>query len=174
MSIENDEEGHEVSFGKLDLEHTKVRIAEVVQLLKKAPASNQNKRPSRQRYVQQLKEDIMTYYSYNEFLTEMLLSYFSPAEAIEFIEASESPRPVTIRVNTLKTKRRELAAALINRGVNLDPIGNWSKVHSDDVPRRDIFALQVGLVIYESPIAVGATPEYMAGHYMLQGGLCSR
>lgn len=34
---------------------------------------------------------------------------FSPAECIEFLEASDKPRPLVIRANTLKTRRKDLA-----------------------------------------------------------------
>ncbi|CCL98433.1 uncharacterized protein FIBRA_00430 [Fibroporia radiculosa] len=94
-----------------------------------------------------------SYYGYNEFLTEKLFQLFPVAEAIEFFEANEVPRPVTIRTNTLRTRRRDLAQALINRGVNLEPIGKWTNV---------------GLQVFESSVPIGATPEYLAGQYMLQ------
>jgi ribosomal RNA methyltransferase Nop2 len=82
----------------------------------------------------------------------LLFNLFGPTEAVEFIEANESQRPMTIRTNTLKTKRKDLAKVLIQRGVSLDPVADWSKV---------------GLKIYESSVPIGATPEYLAGHYIL-------
>jgi ribosomal RNA methyltransferase Nop2 len=136
-----------------DLAATRRRIKEAVRVLDDFARLRD---PARARgdYVAALRRDLCAYYGYNEFLAEYLLGLFTPAEALEFVEACEAPRPLTLRANSLKARRRELAGALIARGVNLDPVGAWSKV---------------GLVVYESQVPVGATPEYMAGHYMLQG-----
>lgn len=78
---------------------------------------------------------------------------FGPTECVEFMEASDAQRPVVIRTNTLKTRRKDLAQALIKRGVHLDPLAPWSKV---------------GLKILESQVPIGATPEYLGGQYMIQ------
>lgn len=88
-----------------------------------------------------------------EFFYEMIKLLLMTLQAIEFFESNEMPRPVTIRTNTLRTRRKDLAQALINRGVNLEPIGKWTNV---------------GLQVFESSVPIGATPEYLAGHYMLQ------
>ncbi|KAI9322159.1 NOL1/NOP2/sun family-domain-containing protein [Dichotomocladium elegans] len=128
------------------------RIQEIVNVLNNFKTLR-DPNTSRQQYIDRLIKDIAHYYGYNRFLAEMLFNLFSPSEAIEFFEANEVPRPVTIRTNTLKTRRRDLAQALINRGVNLDPIGKWSKV---------------GLQVFNSQVPIGATPEYLAGQYMLQ------
>lgn len=107
---------------------------------------------SRKEYISLLVNDLSFYFDYNQFLVEKLLSIFPPSECYEFMVANEQHRPLTIRTNTLKTRRGDLAKTLIGRGVNLDPV-EWSKV-----------ALQ----IFESTVPVGATPEYLAGHYLLQ------
>lgn len=108
---------------------------------------------SRQDYVNLLRTDLCKYYGYGQELMDVFINLFSAAELVEFLEANEQPRPLTIRSNSLKTRRRILAADLISRGVNLDPLGPWTKV---------------GLKIYNSSVPVGATPEYLAGHYMIQ------
>ncbi|XP_063880058.1 probable 28S rRNA (cytosine-C(5))-methyltransferase isoform X2 [Scylla paramamosain] len=110
---------------------------------------------SRSEYLAIFLKDLSTYYSYNTFLMEKLLDMFGPTELIEFLEANELPRPVTIRTNTLKTRRKVLATALIARGIDVDVI-TWSKV---------------GLIVMRTPgnVTLGATPEYLAGQYILQG-----
>lgn len=137
-----------------DLQAVQMRIQEIVTILGNFKSKGSKVVRSRSEYTEQLLDDICNYYGYNRFLAEKFFELFSPSEAIEFFEANETPRPVTIRANTLRTRRRDLAQALINRGVNLEPIaGKWTKV---------------GLQVFESSVPIGATPEYLAGHYMLQ------
>lgn len=59
---------------------------------------------------------------------------------MEFLDANEQRRPVTIRANPLKTRRGDLAKSLIARGMNVDPAAKWTKV---------------GLVVYDSQVPVG-------------------
>lgn len=135
-----------------DLNSVRTRMLEIVKVLEDFKNLSSENR-SRSEYVDQLLKDICEYFGYTPFLAEKLFSLFSPAEAMEFFEANEVSRPVTIRTNTLKTRRRDLAQALVNRGVNLQPIGSWTKV---------------GLQIFDSQVPIGATPEYLAGNYILQ------
>jgi len=136
-----------------DLQIIQSRIRDVIHVLGDFKARREEG-VDRQVYMNRLKKDLCTYYSYNDFMIEKFLQVFHAGEILEVLEANEVQRPVTIRTNSLKTRRRDLAQALINRGVNLDPVGKWSKV---------------GLVVYSATVPLGATPEYLAGHYILQG-----
>ena len=63
------------------------------------------------------------------------------------MEASDRPRPLVIRTNTLKTARKDLIDALTKRGAAVEPV-EWSKV---------------AVKVTESTVPIGATPEYLAG-----------
>lgn len=108
---------------------------------------------SRSDYVDAFLKTACECYGYNPELAIRLMDVFPMSELINFMEASEQKRPMTLRTNTLRTRRGELAQVLIARGMNVDPIDKWSKV---------------GLIVYKSDVPVGATPEYMTGHYMIQ------
>lgn len=135
-----------------DLRLLRERINETIRVLESFAQMGEEGR-SRGEYTAQLLKDISTYYGYSPFLAEKLYNLFAPREAFAFFEANETPRPIVLRTNTLKTHRRELAQSLINRGVTLEPVGKWSKV---------------GLQVFETSVPLGATPEYLAGQYILQ------
>ncbi|QPG76631.1 rRNA (cytosine-C5-)-methyltransferase nop2 [Brettanomyces nanus] len=142
---EDNAQSHDVTF-------VRTRMLEIVKVLENFKNLAEEGR-SRAEYIDRLIKDICEYYGYTQFLAEKLFNLFTPSEAMEFFEANEVRRPITIRTNTLRTRRRDLAQALVNRGVNLQPIGPWTKV---------------GLQIFDSQVPIGATPEYLAGHYILQ------
>lgn len=146
------EEEAAMSKGTQDVTMVRTRMIEIIKVLENFKELAEEGK-SRAEYTDRLLKDICEYFGYSEFLAEKLFNLFTPSEAMEFFEANEIARPITIRTNTLKTRRRDLAQTLVNRGVNLQPIGSWTKV---------------GLQIFDSQVPVGATPEYLAGQYILQ------
>ena len=109
---------------------------------------------SRHELVDRLIEDLRLLYGYNRFLLEKIISLLKIGEVLEFIKANDHERPRVIRTNTLKTSCRELQRVLNERGVRLDTLeGGWSKL---------------GMIVYDALVPLGSTPEYLAGHYMLQ------
>lgn len=133
-------------------EELRERIQETVQVLSHFKEEREEER-DRTEYLDLLRRDLIDLYEYNEFLMDAILYMFPPAEAVEFLEAMEKTRPTTIRVNTLKTKRRDLVQMLVKRGMNIEPLEKWSKV---------------GLQVFESNVPIAGTVEYLAGYYMLQ------
>ena len=127
------------------------RIDEALQALANLK-TRKDKSKSRGDILAELSRDLSEYYGYIQELSDFLLELFSPAECVEYMDASDRNRPLVIRTNTLKTTRKDLMEALGKRGANVEGI-EWSKV---------------AIKVTESTVPIGATPEYLAGHYMLQ------
>lgn len=91
--------------------------------------------------------------TYNEFLLSKFKQLFSKEELQAFLEANEMQRPTVLRVNSLLTRRKDLVYALSQR-----------KVETGNLEWTD-----TAIVAFKSEVPLGATPEYLAGHYMIQG-----
>lgn len=114
--------------------------------------SREDKTQSRVDIIAALSKDLSEYYGYINELSDFLLDLFSPSECVEYMDASDRPRPMVIRTNTIKATRKDLMEALSKRGSTLEAV-EWSKV---------------AIKVTESSVPIGATPEYLAGYYMLQ------
>ncbi|CAI6333685.1 unnamed protein product [Periconia digitata] len=153
LEDDEDEQGRPITnLETQDLQLLRTRLSDTIRVLDDFKNLGEEGR-SRAEYRAQMLKDICAYYGYSHFLADKLLDLFPAREAFAFFEANETPRPIVIRTNTLRSHRRELAQSLINRGVQLEPVGKWSKV---------------GLQIFDAQVPLGATPEYLAGHYILQ------
>ncbi|MES1920516.1 hypothetical protein MHBO_002182 [Bonamia ostreae] len=95
-------------------------VAEMKSSIEKALSTLANlkqhpRRLPRKEYVERIASNAAELYSYSRELVDLFLGMFSPAECIRFLEANERARPVTIRANSIRTKRKELAKSLIER-----------------------------------------------------------
>lgn len=151
-SVDQIEREKAAAGGKTDVTILRTRMIELAKVLENFKELSEEG-TTRQQHIEQLLSDICEYFGYSELLAEKLFNLFNVTEAMEFFEANEIARPITIRTNTLKARRRDLAQDLVNKGVNLQPIGKWTKV---------------GLQVFDSQVPIGATPEYLSGQYILQ------
>eukprot|EP00392_Amoebophrya_sp_AT5.2_P013039 g13150.t1 len=155
-----DEEGAEEGGEKktipkaMDMAKLKMKMEKNIELLNDWKTLGRASKRTRQEVREEIAELITMYYGYNAELATYFLDMFPPEEALAFFEANEKPRPITLRTNTLKTRKTDLAKQLTARGVNVANIGDW--------------CAKEGLKVLDSSVPVGATPEYLAGHYMIQ------
>jgi len=84
-------------------------------------------------------------------MVERYLALFGE-ETERFLKGNDAKFHKTIRVNTLATAVRQEVLRLQMKGFELEPVQG----------------LSYALTVRESPVAVGATTEYLLGHYMLQ------
>lgn len=91
--------------------------------------------------------------TYNSYLLGKIKQLFSKKEVEAYLEANEKQRPTVLRINTLLKRRKDVVNMLTNR-----------KVETGNIEWTDS-----AVVAYKSEVPLGATPEYLAGYYMIQG-----
>ena len=155
LDDENDDDDDEEDTGKETMVMNPTSVRERIDYALEILAdfkSREDKSQSRVDIIVALSKDLSEYYGYINELSDFLLDLFSPSECVEYMDASDRPRPMVIRTNTIKSTRKDLMEALSKRGSTMEAV-EWSKV---------------AIKVTESSVPIGATPEYLAGYYMLQ------
>jgi NOL1/NOP2/sun family putative RNA methylase len=93
--------------------------------------------------------DLASKYGYDKWLVGRFLEYVPKAK--DFLDKMERPPTQYIRANTLKTRVEDLEARLRSKGFGLE------KTTISEV-----------LAVKKAPMAMGATNEYLLGHYYIQ------
>jgi tRNA (cytosine40_48-C5)-methyltransferase len=88
-------------------------------------------------------------YGYDEWVVGRFMEYVPHIE--DFLSKMERPPTQYIRVNTLKTCKSDLVARLTSKGFRLK-----------NTNLHEVLAVQ------NAPLAIGATTEYILGHYYIQ------
>ncbi|KAL6120973.1 hypothetical protein NUSPORA_02191 [Nucleospora cyclopteri] len=91
--------------------------------------------------------------SYNEYLLRKIKEIFPKKEVEAILEAYEKQRPTTLRSNGLLKRRKDVMHMLYQRKVEVSSL-DWC---------------EDGIVAFKSAVPLGATPEYLAGFYTVQG-----
>jgi len=153
----------------VDVQAMLQRIKDIVAILANFAEKREEGR-SRASYLSELKDNIKKFYGYSDWLVDRLFQYFRPAEVcspfplfaplslrlLNLLKRAKLLDPVPCARTRLRQGdevcclcaadfelmrfRLDLAQILINRGVNIDPLGKWTKV---------------GLVVYNSEVPVG-------------------
>lgn len=91
--------------------------------------------------------------TYNDYLLGKIKQLFPKKELQAYLESNERQRPTVLRVNTLLKRRKDLVHFLTNRKVETGTL-EWTGT---------------ALVAFKADVPLGATPEYLAGFYTIQG-----
>ncbi len=92
-------------------------------------------------------------YDYDAYMIERFVEMMGEEEASNLLQFNETKLNKTIRLNTLRSSFERTVELLERKRIQLE----------------DIVEIPEGKEIINSPVPIGATPEYLGGYYMLQG-----
>ena len=92
-------------------------------------------------------------YGYENYMIDRFIGIMGENETSKLLRFNETKLNKIIRLNTLRSSFEDTVALLERKRIKL----------------QNIESLPEAREIIESPVPIGATPEYLAGYYMLQG-----